>query len=178
VGFEPTPLRTGAWSQRLRPLGQTVVGAGCVGLVPWLLCVSCFHGGGKQASCGIGTHDFPLTERVLCQLSWRGCGLRSRCAAPVSSAFVCWTSRSPIGSVSFGGGVAVVVLCCVCVWLQSRWCLWAAPWPNGYGVGPRNRGLQAVWHTACGIVGFSWHTVRHCWQPLASRLPQEKYCYG
>ena len=24
VGFEPTPLRTGAWSQRLRPLGQTV----------------------------------------------------------------------------------------------------------------------------------------------------------
>ena len=26
VGFEPTPLRTGAWSQRLRPLGQTVLG--------------------------------------------------------------------------------------------------------------------------------------------------------
>ena len=24
VGFEPTPFRTGAWSQRLRPLGQTV----------------------------------------------------------------------------------------------------------------------------------------------------------
>ena len=24
VGFEPTPLRTGALSQRLRPLGQTV----------------------------------------------------------------------------------------------------------------------------------------------------------
>ena len=24
VGFETTPLRTGAWSQRLRPLGQTV----------------------------------------------------------------------------------------------------------------------------------------------------------
>ena len=24
VGSEPTPLRTGAWSQRLRPLGQTV----------------------------------------------------------------------------------------------------------------------------------------------------------
>ena len=27
VGFEPTPLRTGAWSQRLRPLGQTVLEA-------------------------------------------------------------------------------------------------------------------------------------------------------
>ena len=26
VGFEPTPLRTGALSQRLRPLGQTVLG--------------------------------------------------------------------------------------------------------------------------------------------------------
>ena len=25
VGFEPTPLRTGALSQRLRPLGQTVL---------------------------------------------------------------------------------------------------------------------------------------------------------
>ena len=25
VGFDPTPLRTGAWSQRLRPLGQTVL---------------------------------------------------------------------------------------------------------------------------------------------------------
>ena len=24
VGFEPTPLRTGAWSQHLRPLGQSV----------------------------------------------------------------------------------------------------------------------------------------------------------
>ena len=29
VGFEPTPLRTGAWSQRLRPLGQTVLGQAC-----------------------------------------------------------------------------------------------------------------------------------------------------
>ena len=27
VGFEPTPLRTGALSQRLRPLGQTVLSA-------------------------------------------------------------------------------------------------------------------------------------------------------
>jgi hypothetical protein len=29
VGFEPTPLRTGALSQRLRPLGQTVMEAMC-----------------------------------------------------------------------------------------------------------------------------------------------------
>ena len=45
VGFEPTPFRTGALSQRLRPLGQTVsayscaaaaVGLGCSGVV--LLC--------------------------------------------------------------------------------------------------------------------------------------------
>ena len=28
VGFEPTPLRTGALSQRLRPLGQTVLNYG------------------------------------------------------------------------------------------------------------------------------------------------------
>ena len=25
IGFEPMPLRTGAWNQRLRPLGKTVV---------------------------------------------------------------------------------------------------------------------------------------------------------
>ena len=29
VGFEPTPLRTGALSQRLRPLGQTVLSRSC-----------------------------------------------------------------------------------------------------------------------------------------------------
>ena len=29
VGFEPTPFRTGALSQRLRPLGQTVLGMPC-----------------------------------------------------------------------------------------------------------------------------------------------------
>ena len=28
VGFEPTPLRTGALSQRLTPLGQTVLALG------------------------------------------------------------------------------------------------------------------------------------------------------
>ena len=33
VGFEPTPLRTGAWSQRLRPLGQTVLTELDVGII-------------------------------------------------------------------------------------------------------------------------------------------------
>ena len=33
VGFEPTPLRTGALSQRRRPLGQTVTGAACINAV-------------------------------------------------------------------------------------------------------------------------------------------------
>ena len=28
--------------------------------------------GKHAASCGIRTHDLPLTERVLCQLSYRG----------------------------------------------------------------------------------------------------------
>ena len=31
VGFEPTPFRTGALSQRLRPLGQTVMSPGDFG---------------------------------------------------------------------------------------------------------------------------------------------------
>ena len=29
VGFEPTPCRNGAWSHRLRPLGQSVADVGC-----------------------------------------------------------------------------------------------------------------------------------------------------
>ena len=38
VGFEPTPLRTGASSQRLRPLGQTVLPSGnCVALLVHVL---------------------------------------------------------------------------------------------------------------------------------------------
>ncbi len=39
VGFEPTPLRTGALSQRLRPLGQTVLfGEQAANLIPCLCC--------------------------------------------------------------------------------------------------------------------------------------------
>ena len=40
VGFEPTPLRTGALSQRLRPLGQTVlpVVKVCVCVVGFAVC--------------------------------------------------------------------------------------------------------------------------------------------
>ena len=40
VGFEPTPLRTGAWSQRLRPLGQTVLTKWPLVLVGQALCTS------------------------------------------------------------------------------------------------------------------------------------------
>ena len=29
VGFEPTPLRTGAWSQRLSPFGRNALGQAC-----------------------------------------------------------------------------------------------------------------------------------------------------
>ena len=36
VGFEPTPLRTGALSQRLRPLGQTVLPAVHVCVCVWV----------------------------------------------------------------------------------------------------------------------------------------------
>jgi hypothetical protein len=38
VGFEPTPLRTGALSQRLRPLGQTVLPVVCVCVVGFAVC--------------------------------------------------------------------------------------------------------------------------------------------
>ena len=41
VGFEPTPLRTGALSQRLRPLGQTVMLCSLLGAFAILLARSC-----------------------------------------------------------------------------------------------------------------------------------------
>ena len=46
VGFEPTPLRTGAWSQRLRPLGQTVHGLRNAGLA-WLAGRTRHHATGR-----------------------------------------------------------------------------------------------------------------------------------
>ena len=42
VGFEPTALRTGAWSQRLRPLGQTVLPNWPLVLVGQALCTSSY----------------------------------------------------------------------------------------------------------------------------------------
>ena len=66
VGFEPTPLRTGVWSQRLRPLGQTVLKLSQEGTeVMWprvslirtsslLRTVSCHCL--KSDSCGVRTH--------------------------------------------------------------------------------------------------------------------------
>ena len=42
VGFEPTPLRTGAWSQRLRPLGQTVLPSCSGGALRRYHCTSLF----------------------------------------------------------------------------------------------------------------------------------------
>ena len=60
VGFEPTPLRTGALSQRLRPLGQTVYCLSrdsCFAHFVWLLqyCV-------RPRGCSTKSFDF---ERVL-----------------------------------------------------------------------------------------------------------------
>jgi hypothetical protein len=62
VGFEPTPLRTGALSQRLRPLGQTVFSVVCVWVCrrfsSWLgfsnaLCIAPPL---NVDSCGVRTH--------------------------------------------------------------------------------------------------------------------------
>ena len=50
VGFEPTPLRTGAWSQRLRPLGQTVLTKWPLVLVGQALCTS-IHTTARKHSC-------------------------------------------------------------------------------------------------------------------------------
>ena len=46
VGFEPTPLRTGALSQRLRPLGQTVL----TPTIPAML------------NCGVHAHTYTHTQ--------------------------------------------------------------------------------------------------------------------
>ena len=57
MGFEPTPLRTGASSQRLRPLGQTVDAragtASVCRLALWEACVACLAPNWKAGDTGI-----------------------------------------------------------------------------------------------------------------------------
>ena len=57
MGFEPTPLLTGACSQRLRPLGQTVdarAGSSSVrNLALWETCVACLAPNWKAGDTGI-----------------------------------------------------------------------------------------------------------------------------
>ena len=76
VGFEPTPFRTGALSQRLRPLGQTVsyslrvrLGHGLLrleeevtGLPRKCIVCLCTHRGAR-------THDHKVKSLALCRLS-------------------------------------------------------------------------------------------------------------
>ena len=70
VGFEPTPLRTGAWSQRLRPLGQTVI----------LKSSKCYH----QCFCYFfGPRSFHHWEESI------ACSLRLQIVSVITCA---WTS--------------------------------------------------------------------------------------
>ena len=79
--------------------------------------------GEHKASCGIRTHDLPLTERMLCQLSYRGHGANAEeayfmCSTAVSKTCprgLCvlllkqWQARSewqPSVDVILGGCVA------------------------------------------------------------------------
>ena len=82
VGFEPTPLRTGAWSQRLRPLGQTVI------IRSW----SCYHisfGHGFSMGPWTYSHKFRFTFQggprqnfaqiihIVCRPPNKSCGIPS-----------------------------------------------------------------------------------------------------
>ena len=49
---------------KVAPSGGVIVNNACM-MLHKKKCSS----GSKEASCGIRTHDLPLTERVLCQLS-------------------------------------------------------------------------------------------------------------
>ena len=76
VGFEPTPLRTGAWSQRLRPLGQTVA---ALSVSDQLLDTRAQHKSfqhplalQKSAHRGARTHDHKIKSLALYHLSYEG----------------------------------------------------------------------------------------------------------
>ena len=88
VGFEPTPLRTGAWSQRLRPLGQTVLVqmvvhfGGAAGFVPGAL-------GEQRAQHMVPRGLEPRTLRLLAvrsnQLSYETVVLAAVCRMCLSA---------------------------------------------------------------------------------------------
>ena len=95
VGFEPTPLRTGAWSQRLRPLGQSVHVSQDTAAIHWktywwlwlhdclrqqmtFWCLSC-------ACCGHGFWPYSrkacsVSKLTSCTIFWEGSDVSGRVA--------------------------------------------------------------------------------------------------
>ena len=72
VGFEPTPFRTGALSQRLRPLGQTVLR--CLTRVVSLL-VSMLSLVVAAAGAGVATATAAADVSMFCVVcAWMGRG--------------------------------------------------------------------------------------------------------
>ena len=73
VGFEPTPFRTGTWSQRLRPLGQTVL----VSLV-WVLMLMASMLSLVAAAAGAGVATAAADVSMCCAAcAWMGWGRES-----------------------------------------------------------------------------------------------------
>ena len=73
VGFEPTPFRTGTWSQRLGPLGQTVL----VSLV-WVLMLMASMLSLVAAAAGAGVATAAADVSMCCAAcAWMGWGRES-----------------------------------------------------------------------------------------------------
>ena len=74
VGFEPTPLRTGAWSQRLRPLGQTVF-KHVVSLVVYRGVVELPHRASCSGGLGMRRSQYHRVKRADSQTAGMACQL-------------------------------------------------------------------------------------------------------
>ncbi len=72
VGFEPTPLRTGALSQRLRPLGQTVLIRRLRLCNKVRNCLDLIAGTENHAPCEARTHDLRIMRPTRYLLRQRG----------------------------------------------------------------------------------------------------------
>jgi hypothetical protein len=135
-------LRTGAWSQRLRPLGQTVVRAcavwvwfsGCCAFVASMVVVN-------KHPVGFG----PTASRLLsgCSANWAGDAVGCARLAPhrFREHLFAGCCGCPLGLYHLVAAL-VWLFCFDCVCLRSRLCLLAAPWPDGCGIGPRSRGFH------------------------------------
>ena len=113
VGFEPTPFRTGALSQRLRPLGQSVLVEGPTAMQPVL------H---SAMRAGRGMTFAPV--RTISSLPWcRHVLFKSQIESGSTGCMLCWLPGCFL--------MLAWLPSCACSGRGPKYRVYGPVWPNG-----------------------------------------------